>query len=88
MTKIILELSQLNYEGCVTDVLSLEMCRQRADLVEVFKIVKGIDNVDQCSFLHPSCETRTRGHMFKFFLFSCRLNVRKYSFGQINIWME
>ena len=40
--------------------LSLEMRRLRADLIEVFKIVKGIDNVDQCSFFQPSSETRTR----------------------------
>ena len=52
MTKMIPELSHLNYEErlCRTNLLSLEMCRLRADLIEVLKIVKGIDNVDQCSF--------------------------------------
>ena len=84
MTKMIPELSQLNYEErlCRTNLLSLEMCRLRADLVEVFRFVKGIDNVDQCSFFQPSSETMTRGHMFKFFLSSCRLNLRKFSFSQ------
>ena len=49
MTRMIPELSQLNYEErlCRTNLLSLEMRRLRADLIEVFKIVKGIDNVDQ-----------------------------------------
>ena len=52
MTKMIPELSQLNYEErlCRTNLLSLEMRRLRADLIEVLKIVKGIDNVDQYSF--------------------------------------
>ena len=70
MTRMIPELSQLNYEEglCRTNLLSLEMRRLRADLIEVFKIVKGIDYVDQYSFFQPSSETRTRGHMHKFFL--------------------
>ena len=49
MTRMIPELSQLNYEErlCRTNLLSMEMRRLRADLIEGFKIVKGIDNVDQ-----------------------------------------
>ena len=55
MTKMIPELSQLNYEErlCRTNLLSLEMCRLRADVSEVSKIVKGIDNVNQFSFFNP-----------------------------------
>ena len=62
MTKMIPELSQLNYEErlCRTNLLSLEMRRLRADLFEVFKIVKGIENVDQYSFFQPFGETGTR----------------------------
>ena len=84
MTRMIPELSQLNYEErlCGANLLSLEMRRLRADLIEVFKIVKGIDNVGQYSFFQPSRETRTRGHMYKFFLPSCRLNLRKFSISQ------
>ena len=58
------------------------MRRLRVDLIDVFKIVKGMDNVDQYSFFQPSSETRTRGHMYKFFSPSCRLNLRKLSFSQ------
>ena len=84
MTRMIHELSQLNYEErlCRTNLLSLEMRRLQADLIEVFKIVKGIDNVDQNSFFQPSSETRTRGYMHRFFLPSCRLNLRKFSLSQ------
>ena len=48
MTNMIPEFSQLNHEErlCGINLLSLEMSRLRADLIEVFKIVKGIDDVD------------------------------------------
>ena len=84
MTMMIPELSQLYCEErfCRTNLLSLEMCRLQADLTEVFKIVKGIENFDQYSFFQPSRETGTRGHMYKFLLPSCRLNLRKFSFSQ------
>ena len=84
MNRMIQELPQLNYEErlCRTNLLSLEMRRLQADLIEVLKIVKGIDNVDQYSFCQPSRETRTRGHMHKFFLPSCRHNLRKSLFSQ------
>ena len=54
MTRMIPELSQLNYDErlCRTSPLSLEM-RVLADLIEVFNIVKGIDNVYQYSFFNP-----------------------------------
>ena len=72
MTRMIPELSQLNYEErlCRTNLLSLEMHRLQADLIEVFEIVKGMDYpyIDQYSFFQPSRETRTGGHMYKFFL--------------------
>ena len=59
--------------------MSLEMCRLRADLIGVSKIVKGVDDVDQCSIFQPSSETRTRCHMFKKIY---PLNARKFSFSQ------
>ena len=69
MIKTIPELSQLNYEErlCRTNLLSLEIRRVRADLIEVFIIAKGIDDVDQCSFFQPSIGTRTRCQLFNFF---------------------
>ena len=55
MTKMIPELSQLNYKErfCRTNLLSLEMHRLWADFIEVFKVVNSIDNVDQYSFFNP-----------------------------------
>ena len=63
------ELSQLIYEVRLlgTNLLSLEMHTLWADLIEAFKIVKGIENFDQCSFFQPSSETKTSGHILNFF---------------------
>ena len=54
MTRMIPELSQLNYEErlCRTNLLSLEMRRLRADLIEVFKIVKGIEMLTNIHFFN------------------------------------
>ena len=84
ISKMIPELSKLNYEDrpCRTNLSSLEMRRLRTDNIDVYKIVKGIDNIDQCSFFQTSSETSTRGHMVKFFLQRCRPNVIKLSFSQ------
>ena len=66
MSKMIHEQSQFNYEErlCGINLLSLEMRRLRTDLINVFNIAKGIDNVEQCPFFQPSRDTRIRGHMF------------------------
>ena len=70
---------------CRTNLLFLEMRRLREDLVEVLKMVRGIGNIDQCSFFQPFGEIRTRGHLLKFFLPSCRLDIRKFSFSQRDV---
>ena len=83
-TKLIPELSTLSYEQRLerTGLVSLEMRRLRADLIEVFKIVKGLENVDQSVFFNLSEDSRTRGHQLKFQKHFCRLDVRKYFFSQ------
>ena len=83
-TKLIPELSTLSYEQRLerTGLVSLEMRRLRADLIEVFKIVKGLEKVDQSVFFNLSEDSRTRGHQLKFQKHYCRLDVRKYFFSQ------
>ena len=48
-----------------TGLISLEMRRLRADLIEVFKIMKGMEDVSQDMFFQPSTSKRTRGHSLK-----------------------
>lgn len=78
------ELSTLSYDQRLerTGLVSLEMRRLRADLIEVFKIVKGLENVDHSIFFNLSESSRTRGHQLKFQKHYCRLDIRKYFFSQ------
>ena len=46
------------------NITTLETRRLRDDLIEVFKIFKGFDNVDYLDFFHPST-TWLRGHSLK-----------------------
>ena len=84
VTRMIPEISHLSYEDRLfeTNLLSLEMRRLRADLIEVFKIVNGLEKIDACIFFEQRSDCRTRGHPFRFYKPNCRLDIRKYSFSQ------
>ena len=53
-TKMIEECRNLNYENrlLLTGLTTLEDRRNRGDMIEVFKIVKGLDKLEQNNFLH------------------------------------
>lgn len=72
-----------------TRLITLERRRTRADLIEVFRIVNGIDKVAAEDFFKFRSNTRsTRGHSKTIFKNQVRLNLRKFSFSQriINEW--
>ena len=58
---------------------TLETRRIRGDLIEVFNILRGIDNVDERLFFSKAI-SNTRGHDLKLYKHSCRLDCRKYCF--------
>ena len=69
--------------------------RLRADLIEVYKIVKGMDKVDEQSFFDRTNKrnnyhntSKTRGNSYKLLKKSFRLDVAKYNFGNrvVNEW--
>ena len=63
-TKLVSTISHLTYQErlkCV-GLPSLEYRKERADLVEVFKIMNDIDDVDKEKFFTVSTYTTTRGH--------------------------
>ena len=59
------------------NITTLETRRLRGDLIEVFKIVKGVDNVDFRNFFHLST-AGLRGHSLKTFKPSFKHDVWKY----------
>jgi len=83
-TKMIrgLESDSYNQRLIKTGLISLEMRRLRADLIEVFKIMKGMEDIPQEMFFQTSTLKKTRGHSMKLQKRNHRLDCRKYSFSQ------
>jgi len=57
------------------------------DLIEVFEMFKGFENLDPCMFFSLNTAP-TRGHSLKLIKPRCHVDVRKYSFAHrvIDIW--
>ena len=82
-TKLVRTISHLTYQErlkCL-GLPSLAYRRERADLVEVYKIMNGISDVDKEKFFTISNYTATRGHSIKFAKRRHRLKVRSNSFS-------
>ena len=60
---------------------SLEYRRDRADMIQVYKILHDIDDVDKNKLLTMSTCTATRGHSLKLFKKRSRLNIRANTFS-------
>ena len=69
---------------------SLEERRNNADVIEVFKMSKGLSQLPFNTFFEVSQDSRTRGHMLKMLKHRQRLNMRKHCFAErvVNRWKE
>ena len=89
-TKMIDECKHLKYEDRLiqTGLTTLEERRTRGDLIEVFKMIKGLNKIDYRSFFEIAQNSRTRGHRFELRKNRSRLDVRKHFFSQrvVNEW--
>ena len=63
-------------------IWSLEERRSRADLIEVFKIMKGMSPISAGSMFELSTEINTRGHSLKLAKHRCNTELRKYFFSE------
>ena len=69
------------------DLKTLETrLRIRADLIEVYRVVRGMERVDESKFftrvgVDQDNASRTRGNACKIFKKRFRLDIAKYSFG-------
>ena len=59
----------------------LEYRRDRADMIQVYKILHDIDNDDKNKLFTMSTYTATRGHSLKLFKKRSRLNIRANTFS-------
>jgi ribonuclease P/MRP protein subunit RPP40 len=88
-TKLVVGMKEMSYEERLKflDMTTLETRRARGDLIEVFKIMKGLEDVNKEKFftMDKRC---TKGHELKIFKPNCRLDCRKYAFSHriINMW--
>ena len=66
----------------------LEHRRIRTDLIEVYKIIHGLPNVNFFTFFVYSDEHRTRGHSLKLQKHRSRLDLRQHFLSEriINVW--
>ena len=89
-TKLIPGLRDLSYEERLKEcgLTTLETRRLRGDQIEVFKILKGYENIDSNIFFEIKESKITRGHNFTLVKKQSRLDVREFSFSQrsINVW--
>lgn len=88
-TKLIEGFSNLSYEERLQklQLTTLETRRLRGDLIEVFKILKGYENINKDLFFQHS-QSNLRGHSLKLSKKRVRLDISKYSFSNrvINEW--
>ena len=92
-TRLISECKGLSYEHRlkILNITTLETRRLRADLLEVYKIVSGIEGLEIGTFFefsYPSSSAKTRGHSRKFFKHRFKSDIGKFSFGNrvVDIW--
>jgi ribonuclease P/MRP protein subunit RPP40 len=81
-TKLVVGAKGMGFEERLQflDMTTLKTRRIRGDLIEMFKTLKGIEDLKQKRFftMDKGC---TRGHELKLFKPDCRLDDRKYAFS-------
>ena len=82
-TRGIVELRGKPYEERlrVAGLFSLERRRARGDLIQVFKMLRGLDRVKFEDFFEPRNDSRLRGHSVTLKKQKCRLDLKKYFFS-------
>jgi hypothetical protein len=87
--KLIRGFGDMTYEEQLkrANLTTLECRRLRGDLIEVFKIMKGMEDISWETFFIKRSD-RTRGHSEKLFKERSRLDARKYFFSQrvVDAW--
>ena len=89
-TKMIKGFRNLSYKDRLDelDLLTLEDRYIRGDLIQVFKLIKGIDKLDYNKFFQLADNSKTRGHRYKIVKQRCRLELRRNFFSNrvIDSW--
>ena len=83
-TRLVKSIKHLSYSERLKTLglPTLEYRRERADMIQVYKILHDIDKADREKLFQMAAYTSTRGHPLKLFKKRCRLNLRKNYFSQ------
>ena len=81
-TRLLPELLDMSYDERLKqlDLSSLKYRRKRGDLIQLYKLVHKIDNIDSLKFFSYSKTINTRGDRYKIFIDRCITNLRLNSF--------
>jgi len=90
-TRLVPQLRKFSYEERLQKLglTTLEQRRQRGDMIEVFKLLEGVENVDYNQFFTSATTSYAlRGHDRKLTKTRSRLDIRKFFFSQrvVNTW--
>ena len=89
-TKLVTACRNYSYEERlqILDLQPLNIRRIRGDMIEVFKLVKGIERIDASKFFTLSETTQLRGHDYKLIKYRSRLDIRKHYFSNrvVSAW--
>ena len=91
-TRLVTSLQHLSYPDRLRSLglPTLEYRRDRADMIQVFKILNNIDQIDKNSMFKMSTYEATRGHSQKIFKKRYRLKTRGHFFSNriIDSWNQ
>ena len=75
------ELKELSYTERLTklNLFSLDYRRKQGDMIQLFKILNGIENID-ANTMFTFSKSQTRGHSKKLFKPRCKKGFRQHSF--------
>ena len=89
-TRLVKSIKHLPYEDRLKTLglPSLEYRRERSDMIQVYKILHGIDRVDKDKFFTLNRLAATRGHSLKLYKKRSRLMVRANCFSNrvVDTW--
>ena len=90
-TKLLKDIRNLPYTDRLEalDIPSLKYRRIRADLIQTYKIIHGIDNIDKCEFF-KLYDSYTRNSDLKLYKHYCSSSLRKHFFSNrvIDLWND
>jgi len=88
-TKLVQSIRRLSYESRLKTLglTTLAERRQRGDMIQLFKIMNGVDNIDRGNRF-PIIQNQVRGHCFKYFKEITRHQYRENFFfnRSANLW--